>query len=577
MHLSSRFGFFSKRKRKKQNLSDSSVHAMFSLINHTSTGPFRTMMYCVEMGVIVGAFFSLRQAYKILWKLFPKETTVFQVSPKLKESGKKKQSGSDSSAAVILTKEAFSFDDLGGLEEPKEVFEEIIRYVRDVKQNLGKSSVKCITGVLLEGPEGTGKTALCRALANNIDATFFYTNGSSFNSQSFINSGSSSLKELFNQAREVAPSVIFIDEIDGLGGRYNPALTTLLTEMDGFYNSVKPGSHQFRAEDLVIVVAATNKGKKVDKALKRPGRFDRVIQLSLPDVECREKILKLHARNAPFQVEDWKPLAVASFGLSGAQIAESIREAVRECHRTRSSVITTTQVEKRLWAQRMSQSDLKVRSGPSSLAECRRLAFHEAGHLVIFKYFETQQEEDKELLLPNVQVQRVSIAPNRQFAGINIVQPKREVMYLGKSHTSSRQHSEILTIKQLQNWAIVLWGGYWSEKLFVEDISTGVSHDLHSIRYLLYQMITLENPMYVEGSGCGSLSEEKRLSLEKRLDALSLSTQMQAEALLASNSFQVKKVADRLIEKEILEVTEITALFKKPHKIFTEESEEMAF
>ncbi|WRS28904.1 ATP-dependent zinc metalloprotease FtsH [Oscillospiraceae bacterium MB08-C2-2] len=354
-----------------------------------------------------------------------------------------------------------TFDDVAGADEEKNELVEIVEFLKNPSK-FNKLGARIPKGVLLMGPPGTGKTLLARAVAGEAEVQFFSISGSDF-VEMFVGVGASRVRDLFDQAKKNAPSVIFIDEIDavgrqrgaGLGGGHDEreqTLNQLLVEMDGF-----------SANTGVIVIAATNRRDILDPALLRPGRFDRQIMVGYPDIKGREEILKVHSRSKPMAPDvDMKVIAGTTAGFTGADLENVLNEAALLAARRNLHAITMKEVQ---------ESMIKVVAGPEKRSHVvtekdkRLTAYHEAGHAVVTYYCKTQDP-----------VHQVSIIPRGMAGGYTMSLPSEDRNYVTKSH----MFEDI----------VVLMGGRVAEKLVLDDISTGASNDLERATKTARNMVT---------------------------------------------------------------------------------------
>ena len=353
-----------------------------------------------------------------------------------------------------------TFRDVAGADEEKEELQEIVEFLRDPEKylSLGAHIPK---GVLLVGPPGTGKTLLARAVAGEAGVKFLSISGSDF-VEMYVGVGASRVRDLFTQAKQNAPAIIFIDEIDavgrqrgsGVGGGHDEreqTLNQLLVEMDGF-----------SANEGVVVLAATNRVDILDPALLRPGRFDRQVYVGLPDIKGREEILAIHARNKPLAEDvDLAQVARSTAGFAGADLENLLNEAALISARKNLPVITM---------QTMEDAVLKVIAGPEkrslvNIERDRRItAIHEAGHAVAAYFLPTQEP-----------VHQITIVPRGNALGLTISLPDQDTL-----HT---------TRNEMRDRIVVLLGGRVAEQLEFDDISTGASNDLQRATKLAHDMI----------------------------------------------------------------------------------------
>ena len=354
-----------------------------------------------------------------------------------------------------------TFDDVAGADEEKEELVEIVEFLKSPAK-FSALGARIPRGVILMGPPGTGKTLLARAVAGEADVQFFSISGSDF-VEMFVGVGASRVRDLFDQAKKNAPSVVFIDEIDavgrqrgaGLGGGHDEreqTLNQLLVEMDGF-----------SANSGVIVMAATNRRDILDPALMRPGRFDRQVTVNYPDIKGREEILKVHARNKPIAPDvNLKTIAGTTVGFTGADLENLLNEAALLAARKSLKAITMKEVQ---------DAAIKVVAGPEKRSRVvtekdkKLTAYHEAGHAICTYYSSTQDP-----------VHQVSIIPRGMAGGYTMSQPSEDRNYITKTY-------------MFEN-IVVLMGGRVAEQLILDDISTGASNDLERASKLARSMVT---------------------------------------------------------------------------------------
>ncbi|OKZ60981.1 MAG: cell division protein FtsH [Clostridium sp. CAG:354_28_25] len=354
-----------------------------------------------------------------------------------------------------------TFNDVAGVDEEKEELEEIVEFLKTPKKftDMGARIPK---GVLLVGQPGTGKTLLAKAVAGEAGVPFFSISGSEF-VEMFVGVGASRVRDLFEQAKKNAPSIIFIDEIDavgrqrgaGLGGGHDEreqTLNQLLVEMDGFGTN-----------EGVIVLAATNRPDVLDKALLRPGRFDRQIVVSAPDVKAREQILEVHARKKKLAEDvDLKTVAKNTSGFAGADLENILNEAALLAARRNLDCIGMKEIEDAM---------VKVTMGPEkktrvrSEKENKLVAYHEAGHAVVSRYLPTQDK-----------VHQISIVPRGMAGGYTMYRPTEDKSFRSKT--------------EMEESIVSLLGGRVAEKLILDDISTGASNDIERATAISRAMVT---------------------------------------------------------------------------------------
>nr|WP_283245828.1 ATP-dependent zinc metalloprotease FtsH [Ligaoa zhengdingensis] len=354
-----------------------------------------------------------------------------------------------------------TFADVAGADEEKEELKEVVEFLKDPRR-FNELGARIPKGVLLVGPPGTGKTLLARAVAGEAGVPFFSISGSDF-VEMFVGVGASRVRDLFEQAKKNAPAIVFIDEIDavgrqrgaGLGGGHDEreqTLNQLLVEMDGF-----------GANSGVIVIAATNRADILDKALLRPGRFDRQIYVGYPDVEGREAILKVHTRGKPLGPDvNLRTIAQTTVGFTGADLENLANEAALLAARRGKKAITMQEIE---------EATIKVIAGPEkksrkvSEKDKKLTAYHEAGHAIAHYSLPGQDP-----------VHQVSIIPRGMAGGYTMSLPVEDESYRSK--------------KWMQENIVTLLGGRVAEKLVLDDISTGASNDIQRATKMARDMVT---------------------------------------------------------------------------------------
>jgi cell division protease FtsH len=438
-----------------------------------------------------------------------------------------------------------TFSDVAGIDEAKEELEEIIAFLRDPKKftRLGGRIPK---GVLLVGPPGTGKTLLARAVAGEAGVPFFSISGSDF-VEMFVGVGASRVRDLFVQGKKNAPCIIFIDEIDavgrhrgaGLGGGHDEreqTLNQLLVEMDGF-----------ESNEGVIMVAATNRPDVLDPALLRPGRFDRRIVVTRPDVRGREAILRVHTRKVPLGDDvDLSILAKGTPGFAGADLENLVNEAALQAARDGQDVVTQRSFD---LAKDKVLMGSERRSLVLSEEERRNTAYHESGHALVAR------------MLPGADpVHKVTIIPRGMALGVTQQLPDED------RHSYSRTFI-------LNNLAI-LYGGRVAEELILREISTGASNDIEKATELARKMVcewgmsdTLGPVMFGKPNDEPFLgmdlhksreySEETARAIDKELRRILTEAYRRAREILQTNMRVLHAMADALLEREVLDSREI--------------------
>ena len=350
-------------------------------------------------------------------------------------------------------KNRVTFDDVAGVDEEKEELEEIVEFLKNPRK-FTEMGARIPKGVLLVGHPGTGKTLLAKAVAGEAGVPFFFISGSDF-VEMFVGVGASRVRDLFEEAKKKAPCIIFIDEIDavgrqrgaGLGGGHDEreqTLNQLLVEMDGF-----------SSEETIIVLAATNRPEMLDKALLRPGRFDRQITIALPDMKGREEILNIHAKDKKFAENvSMKDIAGDTAGFTGAELANILNEAAIIATIKEHKAITQNDIED---AVKKVTVGLEKQSRVISERDKRLTAFHEAGHAIVSSQLETQKD-----------IKEVSIIPRGVAGGYTMYKTNEDKYYISK--------------KEMEEKLIALLGGRAAEKLVLNDISS-ISNVIEAIAF----------------------------------------------------------------------------------------------
>ena len=467
------------------------------------------------------------------------------------QGGNKTMSFGKSKARLIGNedKNKVTFEDVAGVDEEKEELQEIVEFLKNPRKftDMGARIPK---GVLLVGQPGTGKTLLAKAVAGEAGVPFFIISGSDF-VEMFVGVGASRVRDLFEEAKKKAPCIIFIDEIDavgrqrgaGLGGGHDEreqTLNQLLVEMDGFGTN-----------EGVIVLAATNRPDVLDKALLRPGRFDRQIVVSAPDVKAREQILEVHAKKKKLAEDvDLKIIAKNTSGFAGADLENVLNEAALLAARRNLTEIGMKEIEDAM---------VKVTMGPEkktrvrSEKENKLVAYHEAGHAVVSRFLPTQDA-----------VHQISIVPRGMAGGYTMYRPTEDKSFMSKT--------------EMEENIVSLLGGRVAEKLILDDISTGASNDIERATKIARSMVT----KYGMSDRVGAImlgstqeevflgrdfaqskeySEETAAIIDEETKKIIDIAYNRAEEILKANIDKLHQVAGILLEKEKIDGEEFAEIF----------------
>ena len=435
-----------------------------------------------------------------------------------------------------------TFEDVAGLDEEKTELMEIVDFLKEPKkfQDMGAKIPK---GILLYGKPGTGKTLIAKAIAGEAGVPFISMSGSEF-IEMFAGLGASRVRKLFEKAKKISPCIVFIDEIDAIGSRRtnasgaesenNQTLNQLLVEMDGF-----------ETDQTVIVLAATNRPEMLDKALLRPGRFDRQITIATPDAKGREEILKIHAKNKKFASDiNLKDIANETAGFTGAELANVLNEA---------AIIATIKKHKKINMSDLDEAVKKVTVGLEkhsrviSDKDKKLTAFHEAGHAIVSRYLETQTN-----------VKEVSIIPRGLAGGYTMYKTNEDKYYISKT--------------EMEEKLIALLGGRAAEKIALNDISTGASNDIEVATNIARDMITVYGmsdnigPIYIkqkdpyESNGLGEKIDDVVGAEVKQMIDIAYK---KAQEIILAHMDKLNAVTERLLEKEIISAEEFETFFEE--------------
>ena len=448
-----------------------------------------------------------------------------------------------------------NFTDVAGADEEKEELKEIVQFLQDPKKYLDLGA-RIPKGVLLVGPPGTGKTLLARAVAGEAGVQFLSISGSDF-VELYVGVGASRVRDLFEEAKKVAPAVVFIDEIDavgrqrgaGLGGGHDEreqTLNQLLVEMDGF-----------SANEGVVVLAATNRADILDPALLRPGRFDRQVYVGRPDIKGREEILRIHVRNKPLAEDvDLKVVAQSTPGFTGADLENVVNEGALLAARRGHKFITKGDLQ---------EAVIKVIAGPEKksrvvpLHERKLTAYHEAGHAVMHHCLESVDP-----------VHQVTIVPRGQAGGMTISLPAEDKGYYSKRY--------------MEEEIAALLGGRVAEELFLDDISTGASSDIQRASTMARRMVTVygmseklgavsfdsgHDEVFIGRSmaQAKSYSEEVAAQIDSEVKAIIDKAYHRCQEVLEAHREQLIRVAEYLLEYETMSAEDFTRVMGEPKAV----------
>ena len=446
--------------------------------------------------------------------------------------------GKSNAKVYVKSSDGIKFSDVEGVDEAEENLQEIVEYLHDPKKyrEIGASMPK---GVLLVGPPGTGKTMLAKAVAGEADVPFFSISGSEF-VEMFVGMGASKVRDLFRQAKEKAPCIVFIDEIDAIGQKRNSGsfggndereqtLNQLLTEMDGF-----------EGNSGVIILAATNRPESLDPALTRPGRFDRRVPVDLPDLQGREAILKVHAKK--IKVEDgidYGAIARMASGASGAELANIVNEAALRAIRDGRSAASQTDFEESI---EVVIAGYQKKNSILTDQEKKIVAYHEIGHALVA----AKQTN-------SAPVQKITIIPRTSGA-------------LGYTLQVEEGNHYLMSKEELENKIATLTGGRAAEEVVFGSVTTGASNDIEQATKLARAMITrygmsddfdmvametVQN-QYLGGDTSLACSAETQAKIDEKVVELVKEQHAKAVKILTDNRKKLDELADFLYEKETI-------------------------
>ncbi len=456
--------------------------------------------------------------------------------------------GKSNAKVYVPSTQGIHFSDVAGEDEAKESLSEIVDYLHNPKKysDVGASMPK---GVLLVGPPGTGKTMLAKAVAGEANVPFFSMSGSEF-VEMFVGMGASKVRDLFSQAKEKAPCIVFIDEIDAIGkkrdGQFSSndereqTLNQLLTEMDGFQENIG-----------VIILAATNRPETLDPALTRPGRFDRRVPVELPDLAGREAILKVHAKKIKTADDvNFHTIARMASGASGAELANIINEAALRAVRNNRTVVTEADLEESIETV---IAGYQKKNAVLSDSEKKVVAYHEIGHALVAA-----------MQSHSAPVQKITIIPRTSGA-------------LGYTMQVDQGDKYLLTKQELENKIATFTGGRAAEELVFGEITTGASNDIEQATKLARAMITrygmsedfdmvaLEtvSNQYLGGDASLACSADTQNEIDRKVVELVKRQHEKASKILADNRGKLDELAKYLYEKETITGEEFMSILDK--------------
>ena len=457
--------------------------------------------------------------------------------------------GKSNAKVYVQSTHGIRFADVAGEDEAKENLQEIVDYLHDPKkyEEIGASMPK---GILLVGPPGTGKTMLAKAVAGESTVPFFSISGSEF-VEMFVGMGASKVRDLFKQAKEKAPCIVFIDEIDAIGQKRNSGqlggndereqtLNQLLTEMDGFEGNTG-----------VIILAATNRPDSLDPALTRPGRFDRRVPVELPDLKGREEILKVHAKKVALAPSiDFNTVARMASGASGAELANIVNEAALRAVRSGRKSVTQADLEESI--EVVIAGYQKKNSILTDKEKCI-VAYHEVGHALVAA-----------LQSHSAPVQKITIIPRTSGA-------------LGYTMQVEEGNHYLMTKEELENKIATLTGGRAAEEVAFQSVTTGASNDIEQATKLAramltrygmskeFDMVALEtvNNQYLGGDTSLACSAQTQREIDQRVVELVKTQHEKAIRILTDNRAKLDELAKYLYEKETITGDEFMAILEE--------------
>ena len=516
-----------------QRLYDSG--AKFSKDIETTTSPIVSFLLTFVLPLLIFIGLGQYMAKKLMEQAGGKDSLAFGF-------------GKSNAKVYVPSTQGIHFSDVAGEDEAKESLAEIVDYLHNPKKysDVGASMPK---GVLLVGPPGTGKTMLAKAVAGEANVPFFSMSGSEF-VEMFVGMGASKVRDLFSQAKEKAPCIVFIDEIDAIGKKRDGQLSSndereqtlnqLLTEMDGFQENIG-----------VIILAATNRPETLDPALTRPGRFDRRVPVELPDLAGREAILKVHAKKIKTADDvNFHTIARMASGASGAELANIINEAALRAVRNNRTVVTEADLEESIETV---IAGYQKKNAVLSDSEKKVVAYHEIGHALVAA-----------MQSHSAPVQKITIIPRTSGA-------------LGYTMQVDQGDKYLLTKQELENKIATFTGGRAAEELVFGEITTGASNDIEQATKLARAMITrygmsedfdmvaLEtvSNQYLGGDASLACSADTQNEIDRKVVELVKRQHEKASKILADNRGKLDELAKYLYEKETITGEEFMSILNK--------------
>ncbi len=516
-----------------QRLYDSG--AKFSKDIETTTSPIVSFLLTFVLPLLIFIGLGQYMAKKLMEQAGGKDSLAFGF-------------GKSNAKVYVPSTQGIHFSDVAGEDEAKESLAEIVDYLHNPKKysDVGASMPK---GVLLVGPPGTGKTMLAKAVAGEANVPFFSMSGSEF-VEMFVGMGASKVRDLFSQAKEKAPCIVFIDEIDAIGKKRDGQLSSndereqtlnqLLTEMDGFQENIG-----------VIILAATNRPETLDPALTRPGRFDRRVPVELPDLAGREAILKVHAKKIKTADDvNFHTIARMASGASGAELANIINEAALRAVRNNRTVVTEADLEESIETV---IAGYQKKNAVLSDDEKKVVAYHEIGHALVAA-----------MQSHSAPVQKITIIPRTSGA-------------LGYTMQVDQGDKYLLTKQELENKIATFTGGRAAEELVFGEVTTGASNDIEQATKLARAMITrygmsddfdmvaLEtvSNQYLGGDASLACSADTQNEIDRKVVELVKRQHEKASKILADNRAKLDELAKYLYEKETITGEEFMSILNK--------------